>query len=62
MGELVEHGHVHPGVVLHYVVHEAGPDEAAATDDDDVGGFEGHKDWCHATCERALQQVRSRDV
>lgn len=49
MGELVEHGHVHPGVVLHYVVHEAGPDEAVATDDDDVGGFEGHKDWCHAT-------------
>ena len=39
----------HPGVVLHYVVHEAGPDEAAATDDDDVGRFEGHKDWCHAT-------------
>lgn len=43
MGELVEHGHVHPGVVLHYVVHEAGPDEAAATDDDDVGGSKGIK-------------------
>ena len=47
--ELVEHGHVHPGAVLHHVVHEAGPDEAAATGDDDVVGFEGHIDWCHAT-------------
>ena len=49
VGELVEHGHVHLGVVVHHVVHEAGPDEAAATGDDDVVGFEGHIDWCYAT-------------
>lgn len=40
VGELVQDGDVHPGVVLHHVVHEVGPDEAAAAGDDDVGGFE----------------------
>ena len=49
MGELVQDGDVHPGVVVDHVVHEIGPDEAAATGNDDVGGFEGHINWCHAT-------------
>ena len=40
VGELVEHGHVHLGVVCHHVVHEVGPDEAAAAGDDDVLRFE----------------------
>ena len=34
MGELVQDGDVHPGVVVYHVVHEIGPDEAAATGDD----------------------------
>ena len=36
VGQLVEHRDVDPGVVLHHVVHEVGPDEAAAAGDDDV--------------------------
>mgnify|MGYP003202634784 CR=1 FL=1 len=40
MGELVEHGHVHAGVVVHHVVHEVAADEAAAARDDDVPGLE----------------------
>ncbi len=41
VGELVEHGHVHAGVVVDDVVHEVAADEAAAAGDDDVSGLEG---------------------
>ena len=40
VGELVEHRDVDPRVVVHDVVHEVGPDEAAAAGDDDVLRFE----------------------
>ena len=41
VGELVEHGHVHAGMLAHDVVHEVAADEAAAAGDDDVPGLEG---------------------
>ena len=40
IGQLVQDGHVHLGVVVHHVVHEVAADEAAAARDDDVLGFE----------------------
>ena len=40
VGQLVQDGHVHPGVVVDHVVHEVAADEAAAARDDDVLGFE----------------------
>ena len=40
VGQLVQDGHVHVGVVVHDVVHEVAADEAAAARDDDVLGFE----------------------
>ena len=36
VGQLVQDGHVHAGVVVHHVVHEVAADEAAAARDDDV--------------------------
>ena len=36
--EFVQHGHVHVRMVVHHVVHEVRPDEAAATGHDDVMG------------------------
>ena len=39
VGQLVQDGDVHPGVVVHDVVHEVAADEAAAARDDDVLGF-----------------------
>ena len=41
VGELVEHGDVHLGVVVYDVVHEVAADEAAAARDDDVVRDEG---------------------
>ena len=46
VGELVQHGHVDIGVVVHHVVHEVAADEAAASGDDDVPGLEAIR---HAT-------------
>ena len=40
VGQLVQHGDVHPGVVLHHVVDEVAADEAAAARDDDILRFE----------------------
>ena len=40
VGQLVQDGDVHAGVVVHDVVHEVAADEAAAARDDDVLGFE----------------------
>ena len=39
VGQLVQDGHVHPGVVVDHVVHEVAADEAAAARDDDVLRF-----------------------
>ena len=41
VGQLVQDGHVDPGVVVHDVVHEVAADEAAAARDDDVLRGEG---------------------
>ena len=41
VGELVEHGHAHAGVLAHHVMDEVRPDEATAAGDDDVLGLEG---------------------
>ena len=40
VGQLVQDGDAHVGVVVHDVVHEVAADEAAAAGDDDVGGLE----------------------
>ena len=40
VGQLVQDGHVHVGVVVHHVVHEVAADEATAARDDNVLGFE----------------------
>ena len=40
VGQLVQDGHVHLGMVVHDVVHEVAADEAAAARDDDAPGFE----------------------
>ena len=40
VGQLVQHGDVHPGMVVDDVVHEVAADEAAAARDDDVLGLE----------------------
>ena len=40
VGELVEHGHPHAGVLAHHVVDEVGADETAPAGDDDAGGLE----------------------
>ena len=39
VGELVQHGHMHVGVLPHHMVHEVAADEAAAARDDDVVGL-----------------------
>ena len=41
VGQLVEDRDLDLGVVLAHVVHEVGPDEAAAAGDDDALGLEG---------------------
>ena len=46
VGQLVQDGDVHPGVVVDHVVHEVAADEAAAARDDDVLGF---KDLRHGS-------------
>ena len=40
VGQLVQDGDVHPGMVVDHVVHEVTADEAAAARDDDVPGLE----------------------
>lgn len=50
VGELVEHGHVHAGVLAHHVMDEVRPDEAAAAGDDDVGGLEQCRTFLVASC------------
>ena len=40
IGQLVQDGHVHVGVVVDHVVHEVAADEAAAAGDDDILRFE----------------------
>ena len=40
VGQLVQDGHVHVGVVVHDVVHEVAADEAAASSDDNIFGHQ----------------------
>ena len=41
VGQLVQHGHMHAGIVLHHVPHEVRPDELAAACNEDAFGIEG---------------------
>lgn len=50
VGELVEHRHVHARALPHHVVHEVGPDEAAAAGYDDVIGLEDLGHWVPFFC------------
>lgn len=50
VGELVEHGHVHAGVVLDHIAHEVAADEAAAAGDDDVLGLEQDRTFLVSSC------------
>ena len=44
VGQLVQDGDVHPGVVVDHVVQEVAADEAAAARDDDAFGIERFSD------------------
>lgn len=59
VGQLVQDGHVHAGVVVDHVVHEVAADEAAAARDDDVLGGEGL--LCHVRISLFLVLARAVD-
>ena len=59
VGQLVQDGHVHVGVVVDHVVHEVAADEAAAARDDDVLGGEGL--LCHVRISLFLVLARAVD-
>ena len=59
VGQLVQDGHVHLGVVVDHVVHEVAADEAAAARDDDVLGGEGL--LCHVRISLFLVLARAVD-
>ena len=40
VGQLVQHGHMHAGMVLHHIPHEVRPDEPATACDEDVPRIE----------------------
>ena len=63
VGQLVQDGHVHLGVVVHHVVHEVAADEAAAARDDDVPGGEGlrHEGYL-LVLARAVDDLASGDL
>ena len=63
VGQLVQDGHVHTGVVVHDVVHEVAADEAAAARDDDVLGFEdlGHEGFL-LVLARAVDDLAGGDL
>ena len=52
VGELVEHGHLHAGVLAHNVVDEVGADEAAAAGDDDALRLESGSGHGHSPSSR----------
>ena len=63
VGQLVQDGHVHVGVVVDHVVHEVAADEAAAARDDDVVGFEdlGHEGFL-LVLARAVDDLAGGDL
>ena len=68
VGQLVQDGHVHPGVVVDHVVHEIAPDEAAAARDDDVLRFEelfrhvSISHWIGLVLARAVDDLAGGDL
>ena len=68
VGQLVQDGHVHPGVVVHHVVHEVAADEAAAARDDDVPGLEelfrhiSISHWIGLVLARAVDDLAGGDL
>ena len=68
VGQLVQDGHVHPGVVLHHVVDEVAADEAAAARDDDVPGLEelfrhvSISHWIGLVLARAVDDLAGGDL
>ena len=50
VGELVEHGHVHAGMVVDDMVHEVAADEAPAAGDDDVSGLGQDRTFLVSSC------------
>lgn len=63
VGQLVQDGHVHVGVVVDHVVHEVAADEAAAARDDDVPGFKdiGHEGFL-LVLARAVDDLAGGDL
>lgn len=63
VGQLVQDGDVHVGVVVDHVVHEVAADEAAAARDDDVPGFEdlGHEGFL-LVLARAVDDLAGGDL
>ena len=68
VGQLVQDGDVHVGVVVHDVVHEVAPDEAAAARDDDVPGLEelfrhiSISHWIGLVLARAVDDLAGGDL
>ena len=68
VGQLVQDGDVHPGVVVHDVVHEVAADEAAAARDDDVPGLEelfrhvSISHWIGLVLARAVDDLAGGDL
>lgn len=68
VGQLVQDGHVHPGMVVDHVVHEVAADEAAAARDDDVPGLEelfrhvSISHWIGLVLARAVDDLAGGDL
>lgn len=68
VGQLVQDGDVHPGVVVDHVVHEVAADEAAAARDDDVPGLEelfrhvSISHWVGLVLARAVDDLAGGDL
>lgn len=68
VGQLVQDGDVHPGMVVDHVVHEVAADEAAAASDDDVPGLEelfrhvSISHWIGLVLARAVDDLAGGDL
>ena len=68
VGQLVQDGDVHPGVVVDHVVHEVAADEAAAARDDDVPGLQelfrhvSISHWIGLVLARAVDDLAGGDL
>ena len=68
VGQLVQDGHVHTGMVVHDVVDEVAADEAAAASDDDVPGLEelfrhvSISHWVGLVLARAVDDLAGGDL